>query len=185
MSPNSDKNSNDIGPSTERTPGPDRDTVEDDCEELVPFDLSRYPDGENGLMYMRPPSSPPRSRTHVCKHQKKKGPCSRSTKPNKLHLISTLPDFKLMLVHHLLKYDREQSRANKSSTGSNHTYINKHNTIYHLNPTIATRRPDAKIKKKRGGVEHSCLAVSPLPMLLLVILCITLILATYMMMRRL
>ena len=72
MSRISDKNSKDTGPSNERPPGSDRDAVEDDYKELVPFDSSRYPDGENGLMYMRPPSSPPRSRTYDCKHQKKK-----------------------------------------------------------------------------------------------------------------
>ena len=107
MSPNSDKNSNDIGPSTERPPGSDRDADEGNCEELVPFNPSRYPDGANGSMYMRPPSSPPRNRTHVCKHQKKKGSRSRSKKPNKLNLILHLPDFRLHSVHHLLKYDRE------------------------------------------------------------------------------
>ena len=110
-------------------------------------------------MYMRPPSSPPRNRTHDQKHQKKKGSYSCRTKPNKLKSISPLPDFRLNLVHHLVKYEREHSRADKSSAGSDHTSINKHHTVCHLNPTIATRRPDAKIKKKRGGVEHSVSAV--------------------------
>ena len=154
MSPNPKKNSNDIGPSTERPPGPDCDVLSD-YKELVPFDSSRYPDGENGLMYMRPPSSPPRSRTHDRKHQQKKGSRSCSMKPSNLDLILPLPDFRLNSVHHLLKYDREQSRANKSSAGSNHTSIHKHHPVCHLNPTIATRRPDATIKKKRGGVVNS------------------------------
>ena len=161
VSPNSDKNSNDIGPSTERPLGSDRDADEDDGKELVPFDSSRYPDGTNGLMYMKPPTSPPRNRTHDQKYQKKKGSYSRKTKPNKLKLISLLPDFRLNLVHHLVKYDREQSHADKSSAGSDHTSINKHHTVYHLNSTIATKRPDDKIKKKRGGVVHSASADSP------------------------
>ena len=159
MSPNSDKNSNNIGPSTERPPDSDRDADEDDGGELIPFDSSRYSDGANGLMYMQLPSSFPRNRTHDRKHQKKKCSHSRRTKPNKLKLISPLPDFKLNSVHHLVKYDRKQSRADKSSTGSDHISINKHHTVYHLNPTIVTRRPDAKITKKRGGVVYSASAV--------------------------
>ena len=125
-----------------------------------PFDPSCYTDNENGLMYMRPLSFPPRSRTHDRKHQNKKGSCSRSTKPSKLNLISPLPEFRLDSVHHLLKYDREQSRADKLSAGSNHTSIHKHHPISHLNSTIATRRPDTKVKKKRDGVVNSA-SVSP------------------------
>ena len=75
--------------------------------------------------------------------------------PNKLNLISSLPDFRLNSVHHLLKYDREQSSNNKSSAGSNHSSIHKNHPVCHLNLTIATRRPDAKIKTKRGGVVNS------------------------------
>ena len=62
VSLNSDKNSNDIGPPTERPTGPDRDAVEDDYEELVPFNPRCYPDGVNDLIYIRPSSSPPNSR---------------------------------------------------------------------------------------------------------------------------
>ena len=155
MSPISNKNSKDIGLSTRRPLGSNCDAVKNAYEELVPFNSSRYPDGENGLMYMRPPSSPPRNCTRDCKHQKKKGSCSRSTKPSKLNLISPLPNFRLNSIHHLLKYYRKQYRADKSSTGSNHTSIHKHYPVCHLNPTIATRESDAMIKKKRGGVVDS------------------------------
>ena len=103
---------------------------------------------------MRPTSSPPRNRTHDRKHQKKKFSRSRSTKPNKLNLISALPDFQLNSLHHLFKYDRVQSRADKSSAGSNHNSKHKHHSVCHLNPTSAIRR-DSPIKKKRGGVVDS------------------------------
>ena len=53
-----------------------------------------------------------------------------------------------------------QSRADKSSAGSNHTSIHKHHPVCHVNPTSATRRLDATIKKKRGGVVDSA-SVSP------------------------
>ena len=109
---------------------------------------------------MRLSLSPPRNRTHGYKHKKKKSSRHRSTKPNKLNLISPLPDFRMNSIHHLLKYDREQSRANKSSPGSNHTSIHKHHPVCHLNPTSATRRLDAMIKKKRGGVVDTA-PVSP------------------------
>ena len=52
MSPISNKNGKDTGPSNERPPGSDRDAIEDDYDELVPFDPSSYPNGENGSMYM-------------------------------------------------------------------------------------------------------------------------------------
>ena len=80
MSPISNKNRKDIGPSTRRPPGSNCDAVENDYEELVPLNPGRYLDGANSLVYMQPPSSPPRNCTHDCKHQKKKGFCSRSTK---------------------------------------------------------------------------------------------------------
>ena len=70
-------------------------------------------------------------------------------------MISPLPDFRLNPVHHLLKYGREQSHADKSSAGSNHTSINKHHTVCYLNPIIVTRRLDAKMKKKRGNAVNS------------------------------
>ena len=54
-----------------------------------------------------------------------------------------------------MKYDRNQSCADKLSAGSNHSSIHKHHTVCHLNSTIATKRSDAKIKKKRGGVVNS------------------------------
>ena len=76
-----------------------------DVEQHVPFDSCRYPDGANASLYMRPPSSPLKNRTHDRKHQKKEGSHSRQTKPNKLNLLSPLPDFRLHSVHHLLKYD--------------------------------------------------------------------------------
>ena len=110
---------------------------------------------------MQPPSSPPRNRTHVRKHQKKEGSHSRRTKPDKLNFMSPLLNFRLHSVHHSVKYDRGQSYADKSSTGSNHSSIHKDHTAYHLNLTIATRRSDAKIKKKRGCVVNSTSAVLP------------------------
>ena len=160
MSPISNKNGKDIGQPPGRPPGSTCDADENYYDELVPFDPSRYPDGANGAMYMRPPLSPPRNRTHDRKHQKKKSSRSRSTNPNKLNLISPLPDFQLNSLHHLLKYDMIQSRADKSSAGSNHTSIHKHHLVCHLNPTSATRRLDATIKKKRGGVVDSAVVSS-------------------------
>ena len=59
----------------------------------VPFDSNCYEDGANASLYMRPPSSPPRKRTHDRKHRKKKGSRSRQQNPNKLSLLSPLPDF--------------------------------------------------------------------------------------------
>ena len=64
-----------------------------DVEQHIPFDSNRYADGANASLYMRPPSSPPKNRTHDRKHQKKKGSRSRQNKPNKLNLLSPLPDF--------------------------------------------------------------------------------------------
>ena len=108
---------------------------------------------------MRPPSSPPKNHTHNRKHQKKKGSRSRRTKPNKLNLLSPLPDFCLHSVHHSVKFDRDQSCADKSSAGSNHTSIHKHHSVSHLNPTSAIRL-DARMKKKRRGVEKSAISKS-------------------------
>ena len=102
-------------------------------------------------MYMRPPLSPPRNRTHDQTHQKKKFSQSRSTKPNKMNLISPFPDFQLNSLHHSLKYDRVQSRADKSSTGSDHTSKHKHHSVCYLNPISAFQR-DSTNKKKRDGV---------------------------------
>ena len=53
-------------------PGSTYDDSDDDYDEYVRFDPQRYPDGQHGAMYMRPPSLPPRNRTHDRKHQKKK-----------------------------------------------------------------------------------------------------------------
>ena len=103
---------------------------------------------------MQPSSSPPRNRTHDRKHQKKKFSRSRSTKPNKLNLLSPLPDFQLNSLHHAFKYDRRQSRADKSSAGSDHTSKHKHHDVCHLNPTSSIRH-NSTIKKKRGGVVNS------------------------------
>ena len=125
----------------------------DHYTEHVPFDHHRYPDGQHGSMYMKPPVLPSRNRTHDRKHQKKKFSRSHSTKPNKLNLISPLPDFKLNSSHHLFIYDHQQSRADKSSAGSNHTSKHKHHSVCHLNPTSASRRRPTK--KNRGGVNSS------------------------------
>ena len=103
MSPISNKYSKEIGQPPGRPPGSNCDADENDYKELVPFDPRRYPDGANGAMYMRPPSSSARNCTHDRKHQKKKSSCSRSMKPNKLNLISPLPDFRLNSIHHVLK----------------------------------------------------------------------------------
>ena len=48
------------------------DAGEVDVEQHVPFDSNRYADGANALLFMRPPSSPPKNRTNDQKHQKKK-----------------------------------------------------------------------------------------------------------------
>ena len=107
---------------------------------------------------MLPPSSPLRNQTHDRRHCKKKlGLHSCQTKPTKLNLISPLPDCKLNSVHHSFKYDREQSRADKSSAGRNHASNKKHHIICHLNPTIGTRRYAAKMKKKGRRVMNSVL----------------------------
>ena len=110
-------------------------------------------------MYMRPSSSPPRNRTHDRKHQKKKFSRSRSTKPSKLNLVRPLPDSQLNSLQHLFKYERRQSRADKSSAGSNHTSKHKHHDVCRLNPTSSIRR-NSLIKKKRGGVVDSAGAKS-------------------------
>ena len=69
--------------------------------------------------------------------------------------ILPLPDCKLNYVHHSLKYNREQYRADKTSTGSNHTSSKKHHTVCHLNPPITTRQTAAMMmKKKRRGVVN-------------------------------
>ena len=47
------------------------DADEVDVEQHVPFDSNHYADGVNALLYMRPPSSPPRNRTHDKEHQKR------------------------------------------------------------------------------------------------------------------
>ena len=98
------------------------------------FDSSCYPNGTSASLYMTPPLSSPRNCTHDQKHHKKKiGSHSCQTKPNKLKLILPLSDCKLNSVHHSLKYDREQSCADKSSAGSNHTSSKKHHNICYLN----------------------------------------------------
>ena len=137
------------------------DQVDVDVEQHVPFDSSCYPNGTSASLYMTPPSSPPRNCTHDWKHQKKKlGLHSCQTKPNKLNLILPLLYYKLNFIHHSLKYDREQSCADKSSAGSNHTSNKKHHSVCHLNPTIVTRKSAAKMKKKRRGVVNSVLPVN-------------------------
>ena len=146
VNPMSDNIGKDNDHPPERPPGSPCDADENDSEVHVPFDSHRYPDGQHVPMYMRPPSSQPRNRTHDRQHQKKKFSRSRSTKPNKLNLISPLPDFQLHSLHHLLKYDRVQSCADKSSAGSDHTSKHKHHSVCHLNPTSATRRCDTTIK---------------------------------------
>ena len=72
----------------------------DNYDEHVPFNHHRYPDGQHGAIYMKPPLLPPRNCTHDRKHQKKKFSRSRSVKPNKLNLISPLPDFQLNSLHY-------------------------------------------------------------------------------------
>lgn len=56
-------------PTNGRTPDDDDG---DDVKQCFLFELSRYPDGVSSTMYMLPSSSPPRTRTHDHKHQKKK-----------------------------------------------------------------------------------------------------------------
>ena len=177
MSPKSDNHSH--GPPTGRHPGYDIDVDEFeatkelfdkvmaleislfdadevDVEQHVPFDSCRYPDGANASLYMRPPSPPLKNCIYDRKHQKKKGSHSRQTKPNKLNLLSPLPDFRLHSVHHSVKYDRKQSGADKSSAGSDHTSVHKHHPVCHLNPTSVTRQLDAMMKKKKEGCCKIC-----------------------------
>ena len=165
VNPCSDTLGKDIGHPPGRPPGSPCDQGDADendyyeehendyYEEHVPFDPQCYPDGQHGAMNMKPPLLPPRNRTHDRKHQKKKFSWSRSTKPNKLNLISPLPDFKLNSSHHLFKYDHKQSRADKLSAGSNHTSKHKHHSVCHLNPTSALRH--CPTKKNRGGVNSN------------------------------
>ena len=54
MSSISNNIGNDIGRPPGRPPGSTCDADENDYDELVPFNPSRYPDGTNGAMYMRP-----------------------------------------------------------------------------------------------------------------------------------
>ena len=78
--------------------------------------------------------------------------------PNKLKLILPLPECSLNFVHHMLKYDREQSCADKSSVGSNQPFSKNHHNVCHLNPIIVTRQSAAKMKKKGGGMVNSASA---------------------------
>ena len=64
-----------------RLPAAD-DNDDDDVEQHVLFDPSRYPDGTNGSKYMSRSSPPPRTRNQDRKHQKKKlGQHSRQKSP--------------------------------------------------------------------------------------------------------
>ena len=72
---------------------------EDIVEQHVPFNSSWYPNGTSASLYMTLPSSPPRNCTHDRNHQKKKGSHSCRTRPNKMKLISPLPDCLLNSVH--------------------------------------------------------------------------------------
>ena len=91
MSPKSDNHSHSHGPPTGRPLGSDIyvdefkvteelfgkvialdksmfDVNEDDVEQHVTFNSSRYPDGENSSLYMTPSLSPPRNCTYDRKH---------------------------------------------------------------------------------------------------------------------
>ena len=128
MSPKSDKNGNSNGPSTGHPSGSDINVKEFeltkelfdkgmsldnssfdankiDCEGHAPFDSSGYPNGANTSLYTKPPSSRPTNPTHDRKYQKKKGSHSCRTKPDKLKLISPLPNFRLHSIHYSVKYD--------------------------------------------------------------------------------
>ena len=72
VSPMSDNIGKDNNHPPGRPPGSPYDADENDYDKHVPFDPHRYPDGKHGAMYMRPPLSPPRNRTHDRKHQKNK-----------------------------------------------------------------------------------------------------------------
>ena len=85
-SPKSNSCSN--SPTNRRPPAVNNNDDKDDVEQPVFFDLSCYPDGANGSIYIFPSSHPPRTRTHDSKYQEKKlGQHSCQTKPNKLNLI--------------------------------------------------------------------------------------------------
>ena len=103
------------------------------------------------LVHILPSFSPSKNKTNDCKHQKNKlGQYSCQTKPNKFYLILPPLDCQLNSFHHSSKCDRQQSRVDKSSAGSNHTPYKKHHDSCHLKFSICTRRYAAKMKKGRG-----------------------------------
>ena len=127
----------------------DNDSSNDDeVDQYVQFDAGRFPDGANGSMYMKPPSPSPKAQRFARKHQKKRlGQHSRRTTPNKLNLITPLPDSQVHSNYHSEKYHRDMSKTDKSSAGSNHDTIHKHHLNCRQNPSDSTRRPDIRNKK--------------------------------------
>ena len=63
-------------------------------------------------------------------------------------MITPLPDSQVHSNYHSVRYERKQSRADKSSAGSNHDTKNKHHTSTHINPSDPKRRYANSIKKK-------------------------------------
>ena len=99
-------------------------------------------------MYILPPSFYPKTQKHVYKHQKKKlGQRSFQTKPNKLNLITPLPNSQVYSNYHSVKYNRDQSCADKSSSGSNHDSKHKYHSSYYQNLSEDIRRYTDKRKK--------------------------------------
>lgn len=56
--------------------------------------------------------------------------------------------------YYYLKYDRKQSRADKSYAGSNYASHKKHHGSCHLIPFIGNRRYTVKMKKEGKGVAN-------------------------------
>ena len=77
------------------------------------------------------------------------GQHSHRIKLRKLDSILPLIDYQIKSNYHSLQYDRDQSRANKSSTGSNHATHKNHYNSSHLNPHIGNRQYAAKKKKEK------------------------------------
>ena len=77
---------------------------DDNVEQYVPLDQSRYPDDINRIMHVSPSSSNLRTRNHDCKYQKKKlGQHSCQRKPNKLNLITPFLDSQMYSNYHSVK----------------------------------------------------------------------------------
>ena len=114
---------------------------------------------------MKPSSPSPKNQRFARKHQKKKlGQTSCHVRHSKLNIITPLPDSQVHSNYHSVKYERKESRSDKSSAGSNHDSKNKHHTSCHLNPSGLQRRYANSIKKKPAVNVVSDKAIDPCPL---------------------